>query len=129
MTGATPGKLDSANGRNLSISKVSIFRLEIHNQLTHRNGKRSMMVLSLRFGGSEEADHAMCIKSISSSTQAPFCQTGFLRSFSRRNPVKDDRANSFIQALFWCPTPLLNQMIVVGSLSPLSLGLWHVSSS
>src|SRR5436305_15311948 len=84
-----------------------------------------MMIFSLRFRGPEEADDAMCVKSISSSTQASFCQPCFLRSFSRRKPVKDNRANPFIQTLLWCPTPLLNQMIVVGSLSPLSLGLWH----
>src|SRR6266566_4669321 len=84
-----------------------------------------MMIFSLRFGGPEEAGYAMCVKSISISPQASFCQPSFLRSFSRSKPVKDNRANTFIQTLLWCPTPLLNQMIVVGSLSTLSLSVWH----
>src|SRR5205085_5824350 len=69
------------------------------------------------------------IKSISGSTQASFCQPRFLRSFSRRDAKQSDGANPFIQTLLWRPTPLLNQMIIVGSLSALSLGLWHASSS
>ena len=52
----------------------------------------------------------MRVKGISGSTQAPFCQTGFLRPFRWRNTVKDDGSDPFIQALFWCPTPLLEQM-------------------
>jgi hypothetical protein len=93
--------------------------------------KTSMTVvtLSLRFGRSAEADHPMRIKGISGSTQAPFCQTGFLRPFCWRDTVKYDRSDPFIQALFWCPTALLEQMIVVGSLSALSPGLWHTRNS
>src|SRR5260370_4013103 len=129
MRRTTPGELDGTNRRDLSIRKVCILDCEIDEQLTHRDRQRPMMVLSLSFGGPEEADHAMRIKGISGSTQAPFRQTRFLRPFSRRNPVKDDGSNPFIQALFWCPTPLLEQMIVVRSLPAFSLDLWHTSNS
>src|SRR5712691_7370258 len=40
-----------------------------------------------------------------------------------------DGSDPFIQALFWCPTPLLEQMVVVRSLPAFSLGLWHTRSS
>jgi hypothetical protein len=88
-----------------------------------------MMVFSLSFGRPEEADHAMGIKGISGSTQAPFRQTGFLRPLGFRDAKKGDGSDPFIQALFWCPTPLLEQMIVVRSLPAFSLGLWHTRSS
>ncbi len=83
------------------------------------------MILSLFFGGPEETNDAMRIEGVSRSTQAPFRQTGLLRSFCWRNAKQGDRANPFIQALLWCATPLLEQMIVVRSLPSFSLGLWH----
>jgi hypothetical protein len=88
-----------------------------------------MMVFSLRFGRPEEADHAVRIKGISGSTQAPFRQTGFLCPFCWRDAEQGDGSDPFIQALFWCPTPLLEQMIVVRSLPAFSLGLWHTHNS
>ncbi len=63
----------------------------------------------------------MRIKGISGSTQAPFRQTGFLRPFGWRDAEQGDGSDPFIQALFWCPTPLLEQMIVVRSLPAFSL--------
>src|SRR6266567_4043623 len=129
MRGTTPGELDGTNRGNLSIGKVCILGLEVDNQLTHRDRQRPMMVFSLRFGGPEEADHAMRIKGISGSTQAPFRQTGFLRPFCWWDAEQGDGPDPFIQALFWCPTPLLEQMVVVRSLPAFALGLWHTRNS
>src|SRR6266516_6412434 len=129
MRRMTPGELDGTNRGDLSISKVCILGFEIDDQLTHRDRQRPMMVFSLRFGGPEEADHAMRIKGITGSTQAPFRQAGFLRPFCWRYAEQGDRSDPFIQALFWCPTPLLEQMIVVRSLPAFSLRLWHTSNS
>jgi len=125
MRRTTPGELDGANRSDLSISKVRILRFEIDDQLTHSDRKRAVMILSLRFGGPEEANDAVRIKGISGPTQAPFRQARFLCPFCWWNTKKYDRANSLIQALFWCLTPLLEQMIVVRSLPTFSLGLWH----
>jgi hypothetical protein len=85
MRGTAPGELDGANRRDLSISKVCILSFEIDDQLTHDDRKGAVAILSLRFGGPEEADDAMRIKGISGSTQAPFRQAGFLRPFCWRN--------------------------------------------
>ena len=71
----------------------------------------------------------MPIKGISGSTQAPFRQTGFLRPFCWWDAEKGDGSDPFIQALFWCPTPLLEQMVVVRSLPAFALGLWHTRNS
>src|SRR5215469_13543833 len=85
-------KLDGTNRGDLSITEICILSFQIDDQLTHSDGQRSVMIFSLRFGRSEETDHPMRIKGISGPTQAPFCQTCFLRSFSRRNAIQDDRA-------------------------------------
>jgi anti-anti-sigma regulatory factor len=45
-----------------------------------------MMILALRFRRTKQADHAVCIKGVSGSTQGTFRQTGFLRSFCRWRP-------------------------------------------
>ena len=129
MRGTTPGELDGANRRDLTIGKVRILGFEIDDQLTHRDRKGAVVILSLRFSGPEEADYAMRIKSVSGSTQAPFRQAGFLRPFCWRNTEKGDGSDPFIQALFWRSTPLLEQMIVVGSLPAFSLSLWHTCNS
>ncbi len=71
----------------------------------------------------------MCIKGGGRSTQATFYQTGFFSPVCRRYAEQSDRANPFIQPLFWCPTPLLEKMIVVGSFPAFSPGLWHTSNS
>jgi len=63
VAGTAPGELDGANGRNFPLRKSGILGLEIHDQLTHRDRQRPMVIFSLGFGGSEEADHAMGIKS------------------------------------------------------------------
>ncbi len=84
-----------------------------------------MMVLALGLRRAKEADHATRVKGRCSATQGAFCQTGLLRPFSRSNAVQDDEANLFIEPLFWCATPLNQQMIRVGAFSPLSLRLWH----
>ena len=68
----TSVELDRANRRNLSIRKVGILGFEIDDQLAHGDRKRAVMILSLRFGGPEEANDSVCIKGISVSTQAPF---------------------------------------------------------
>ena len=81
MARTTPGELDGTNGSDLSISEVCILGFEIDDHLTHRNRQRSMMILSLSFGGSKETDHAVGIKSIGSSSQATFRQTSFLGTF------------------------------------------------
>jgi hypothetical protein len=88
-----------------------------------------MMVLSLDLGGPEEADHTMRIKGITGSTQAPFRQAGFLSSFCWQYAEQGDGSDPFIQALFWCLTPLLEQMLVVRSLPAFSLGLWHTHNT
>jgi len=62
MRGTTPGELDGTNRGDLSIRKVCILGFEIDDQLTHGDRKGAVMILSLRFGGPEEADYAMCIK-------------------------------------------------------------------
>jgi len=49
----------------------------IGDELAHSDGQRSVMILSLCFGGSEEAEHAMCIKGISSSPQTSRRQASF----------------------------------------------------
>jgi len=82
-----------------------------------------MMVFSLSFGGPEKADHAMRIKGISGSAQAPFRQAGFLRPFCWWDPKQGNGPDPFVQALFWRSTPLLEQMIVVGSFPAFSPGL------
>src|SRR5947209_2863280 len=125
MTGMAPSELDGTNGSDPSQSKVCILGLEIHNQLAHHIRQRPMMVLSLGLGGPKETDHAVRIKSVGGSTQATFCQAGFLRSFCWWHPKQRDRTNPFIQTLFRCPTPLEEQMIVVGSFSAFSLRFWH----
>src|SRR5947207_12587060 len=94
MRWTTPSELDRTNSGDLSIRKVCILGFKIDDQLTHRDRQRPMMVFSLRFGGPEEADHAMRIKGISGSTQAPFRQTGFLRPFCRRDAEKGDGSKS-----------------------------------
>ena len=129
MRGTTPGELDGTNRGDLSISKVCILGFEIGDQLTHGDRKGAVMILSLRFGGPEEADYAMCIKGISDSTQAPFRQAGFLRPLGFRDAKKGDGPDPFIQALLWRSTPLLEQMVVVRSLPAFSLGLWHTRTS
>jgi hypothetical protein len=129
MRGATPGELDGTNRGDLSIGKVRILRFQSDDQLTHGNRKGAVMILSLLFGGPEEANNAVSIEGISSSTQAPFRQTRFLCPFCWWNTKKGDGANPFIQALFWCSTPLLDEMVVVCSLPMLSLGLWHTYNS
>jgi hypothetical protein len=88
-----------------------------------------MMILSLRFGGPEEANDSVCIKGISGSTQAPFREARLSCPFCRRNSEKHDRANTFIQALLWSSAPLLEQMVVVRSFPAFSLGLWHTRNS
>jgi len=85
-----------------------------------------VVILPLGFAWTKEADHALRIKSVGGSTQATFSQTGFLRPFCWGHPKQGDRANPFIQALFWRPTPLEEPMIVIGSLSAFSLGFWHL---
>jgi hypothetical protein len=121
----TPVELDCTNRGNLSIGKISILNFEIDDQLAHGNRKRAVVIFSLRFGRSKEANDTMCIKGISSTTETSFCRTCFLCSFYRWNSKKYDGANPFIQALLWGSTPLLEQMIVVRSLPSFSLGLWH----
>jgi hypothetical protein len=125
MRRTTPIELDRTNRSNLPIGKIGILGFEVHDQLTHGDRKRAVMIYSLRFGWSEETNDAMCVKGIRSTTQAPFCQTCFLCAFCWRDAEKHNRANPFIQALFWGSTPLLEQMIVVRSLPSFSLGLWH----
>src|SRR5260370_13837839 len=115
MRGTTPRELDGANRRDLSIRKVCILGFEIDDQLTHGDRKGAVVILSLRFGGPEEADYAMRIKGISGSTQAPFRQAGFLRPFCWRDAQKGDGPGPFIQALLWRSTPRLKPIIVVGS--------------
>ena len=129
MRRTTPGELDGTNRGDLSIGKVCILGFEIDDQLTHGDRQRPMMVFSLGFGRPEEADHAMRIKGISGSTQAPFRQARFLRPFCWWNAEKHDRSDPLIQALLWGSTPLLEQMVVVRSLPAFSLGLWHTRSS
>jgi hypothetical protein len=129
MRRTTPSELDRTNSGDLSIRKVCILGFEIDDQLTHRDRQRPMMVFSLSFGRPEEADHAMRIKGVSRSPQAPCRQTCFLCPFCWWHTEQYDGANPFIQALFWCPTPLLEQMIVVPSLPAFSLGLWHTRNS
>jgi hypothetical protein len=123
MGGATPGELDRTNRGDLSVRKIGILSFEIDNQLTHRDRKGAVMILSLRFSGPKETDDAMRIKGISGSAQAPFRQASFLRPFCWRDAEKHDWANPFIQALLCRSTPLLKQMIVVCSLPAFSLGL------
>src|SRR6266568_3044390 len=129
MRRTAPSELDRANSGNLAIGKVCILGLEVHNQLTHRDRQRPMMVFSLGFGRPEKAHHAVRIKGINGSTQAPFRQTGFLSPFCWRYAEQGDGSDPLIQALFWCSTPLLEQMIVVRSLPAFSLGLWHTHNS
>src|SRR5579859_3282541 len=86
-----------------------------------------MMILSLCFGGPEEADHSMCIKGISRSPKAPLRQASFLCPFCWWDAIQHDRSDPFIEALFWRSAPLLEQMIIVGSFSAFALGLWHTS--
>src|SRR5260370_9372241 len=112
MRGTTPSELDGANRRDLSIRKVCILGFEIDDQLTHGDRKGAVVILSLRFGGPEEADYAMRIKGISGSTQAPFRQAGFLRPFCWRHPKKGDRPGPFIQALVWPSTTLFVKVII-----------------
>src|SRR2546429_9994135 len=83
------------------------------------------MILSLLLAGSEEANDPVGIKGVSRSPQAPCRQTCFLCPFCRWHTEQYDRTNPFIQALFWCSTPLLEQMIVVRSLPSFSFSLWH----
>jgi len=66
--------------------KSAYSALPIDDQLTHGDRKGAVMILSLCFGGPEEADYAMCIKGIAGSTQTPFRQAGFLRPFCWRDP-------------------------------------------
>src|SRR5260370_23458635 len=129
MRGTTPSELDGANRRDLSIRKVCILGFEIDDQLTHGDRKGAVVILSLRFGGPEEADYAMRIKGISGSTEAAFREAGFWRPLCWRDAKKGDGPDPFIQALLWRSTPLLEQMIVVGSLPAFSLGLWHTRNS
>jgi hypothetical protein len=109
MRRTASGELDRTNRGDLSIRQVCILGFEIDDELTHRDRQRPMMILSLSFGRPEETDHAMCIKGISGSTQAPFRQVGFLRPLGFRDAEKHDRSDSFIQALFWRSTPLLRR--------------------
>src|SRR5260370_5842757 len=111
MRGTTPSELDGANRRDLSIRKVCILGFEIDDQLTHGDRKGAVVILSLRFGGPEEADYAMRIKGISGSTQAPFRQAGFLRPFCWRYAKKGAGADPFIQAVVCPSTPLFEQII------------------
>src|SRR5258708_13468826 len=107
MRGTTPSELDGANRRDLSIRKVCILGFEIDDQLTHGDRKGAVVILSLRFGGPEEADYAMRIKGISGSTQAPFRQAGFLRPFCWRGAKKGGGPDPFLQPfLFPSPPPL-----------------------
>src|SRR5260370_9942597 len=99
MRGTTPSELDGANRRDLSIRKVCILGFEIDDQLTHGDRKGAVVILSLRFGGPEEADYAMRIKGISGSTQAPFRQAGFLRPFCSRDGQKGGGPCPFHQTL------------------------------
>src|SRR6266702_2657233 len=123
FTWSSPFKLDSANVGNLSQRESGIFRFEIHNELAHRDRERPMMVLSLGLGGTKEADYAVGIKGRSGPTERTFRQAGFLRPFCRWDSKQGDWTNFFVQTLFRRLTPLSEQMIVVGSLSPFSLGL------
>jgi hypothetical protein len=99
MRRTKPGELNRANGSNLPISKVGIFCLQINDELAHGDGQRSVMILSLRFGWSEEADHAMCIKGISSPPQTSRWQASFLRPLNWRQAIENDGSDPFIQAL------------------------------
>src|SRR5260370_14552623 len=115
MRGTTPSELDGATRGDLSIRKVCILGVEIDEQLTHGERKGAVVILSLRFGGPEEADYAMRIKGISGSTQAPFRQAGFLRPFCWRDAKKGGGAHPSLQALLWRSSPRLRKMIVCGS--------------
>src|SRR5579883_1632786 len=129
MRRTTPGELDGTNGGNLTVSKIGILGFEIHDQLTHGDRKRAVMIFSLRSRWSEEANDAMRVKGISCAAQAPFRQVRLLCPFCRSNSEKYDRANAFIQALLWSSTPLLEQMVVVRSLPAFSLSLWRTRNS
>ncbi len=47
------------------------------------------------FSPKEEADHTMCIKGITGSTQAPFRQTGFLSPFCWQYAEQGDGSDPF----------------------------------
>src|SRR6266566_2601337 len=66
MTRTTPGEPDGANGGDFASSKICILSLEIDDELAHRDRERPMMIFSLGFGGTKEADHAVGIESPSS---------------------------------------------------------------
>ena len=72
MRRTTPVELDCTNRGNLSIGKISILSFEIDDQLAHGNRKRAVVIFSLRFGWSKEANDTMCIKGISSTTETSF---------------------------------------------------------
>jgi hypothetical protein len=99
MTRPTPGELDGTNGSDLAIGKVGILGFEINDELAHGDRKRAVVILSLRFRRPEEANDAMRVKGISSSTQAPFRQARFLRPFCWWNAEKHNRPDPLIQAL------------------------------
>ena len=90
---------------------------------------KAFLGLSNLFGGTKEAHHVFRVKSRGRSTQRTFRYPSFLSPFCGWNPKQSDGANPFIQALFWRPTPLKEQMIVVSSFSAFTLGLRHTRSS
>jgi hypothetical protein len=69
MTGTAPLKLDGTNGSDLSQRELGILGLEINDELAHRDRQRPMMALPLGFGWTKEADYALRIKGVGSSTQ------------------------------------------------------------
>src|SRR5438094_2264555 len=130
MMRGPPLKTSIADFCNLTDGHVRHFHAQVNNQLAHiwwQAPRRFLWLFSRP--GSEEANHALLIKSVSFTLQAGAWLTCLLCPPNRWIAEKYHRAQQLVSRLLRPERILLNGLPVLGMLSLNALAFWHRASS